>query len=292
MKDVVNNVIRAEKSVKRLLSIPLLIAVSTLFMISYIYLIPPLSSPILPDGVPSWFSSLGFGSLEGDLKVYLWRFFLTFVFFGVLPFLMIVALGYKPGEVGLRFDFRNPRGAGFVFTRTFALIIVIAVLSGIVGSLNSSIFDYYPYSKTLAGHIASFWRGGAFFKGSLLLVLHGLLYFFFYYVPWEFFFRGVLIFPLLEAVPGLSRSINRGEFKPLGPLMLIALSIAAFQIIPSTMVHVGHPFVESLAAIVYGLYAAFITVYTRSIVPSLLTHFTVGFFTDLFIVLRMTFFGG
>ncbi len=273
---------KSKKSARRILFIPLIISIASLSMVAYTYLTPPLF-----EEVPSWFGSGLARLMGGDFGMYLWRFLLSFLFFGVLPFVSALLMGFKPRELGLKFDFRNPRGAGFVFTGTFVLIVAVAILSGFIGALNKGIFNYYPYSRTLAYSIASLWRSGHVLRGLLLVLLHGGLYFLLYYLPWEFFFRGFLVFPLFEVVPGLSESLTK--VKGLNPLLFIAFAIASFQIIPSTLLHFGHPLMENIAAIVYGLYAAFVTVYTRSIVPSLFTHFTVGFFTDLFIILRLTF---
>ena len=64
-----------------------------------------------------------------------------------------------------------------------------------------------------------------------------------------------------------------------------ALLIASFQVIPSSLLHFGHPGSETIGAVFLGFIAGWITVKTRSIIPALLFHAASGIALDLAIVL-------
>ena len=87
-----------------------------------------------------------------------------------------------------------------------------------------------------------------------------------YYVAWEFFFRGFWQI-------GLSRH--------LGLVGALALQTAV-----STVMHIGKPEGETMAAILAGLAFGLVAVRTRSVLYVILLHWYVGLMTDLFCVLR------
>jgi uncharacterized protein len=82
-----------------------------------------------------------------------------------------------------------------------------------------------------------------------------------YYFSWEFFFRGFLLF---------------GLEKPFGPLAAVLI-----QTIPSTIVHIGKPLSECLAAILAGLLFGWLSLRTRSILYPLALHALVGVALDV-----------
>ena len=83
--------------------------------------------------------------------------------------------------------------------------------------------------------------------GAAGFLLHAVLYIALYYLPWELLFRGILVFPLL---------------------------------------HFGHPWSETLAALPFGLAAGWLALATGSLLPGLALHAAAGLFLDLFILLR------
>lgn len=100
-----------------------------------------------------------------------------------------------------------------------------------------------------------------------LFVAYELLYAI-YYVGWEFFFRGFMLFGLKDAIG--------------------AANAVLVQTIPSTLLHIGKPDGEIFAAIVAGVVFGVIALRTRSIVYVFLIHWLIGVTLDLLIVLSPT----
>ena len=88
----------------------------------------------------------------------------------------------------------------------------------------------------------------------------------FYYIGWEFFFRGFALF-------GLSR--NHG-----------LVSALLFQAIISTLLHITKPMPELIAALPGGIIFGLVAWRCRSLKTVIITHWLLGFSLDLFILLR------
>jgi len=89
-----------------------------------------------------------------------------------------------------------------------------------------------------------------------------------YYIAWEYFFRGFTLFLLEERWgPGCA---------------------LLYQIIPSTLLHIGKPQAETFAAIFGGILFAALALRTRSMLYPLILHWYVGACTDLFSIVNMT----
>lgn len=242
-------------------------AAAGLSLVAYTYLTPPLAGPRLAASLP------GIGALPGDLPVYAWRFLLSFLVLGALPLAAALALGERPADLGLRWP--RPLSRRWVFP----LLLGVVVLGSLAGAYNAPIFGYYPYSRTLTES-----RPG----GAAGFLLHAIFYIVLFYLPWELLFRGILVFPLLRLLDGTAatnRSGAAGEagFKP-GSAALLA--VACLQALPSTLLHFGHPWSETLAALPFGLAAGWLALSTGSILPGLALHAAAGLFLDLFILLR------
>ncbi len=233
---------------------PMYLLLASCAVIFYVYSTPPFLSP-------GKVNTLGiFMSLPGDLPVYSLRFLSSFLLFGLLPILFMLILGDTPYSLGIRKPLRYwklPYIAGGV---------AISVVFGVVSSFHDGIFHYYPYSHTLADIV----QGGAYH----LFLIHTLLYLLLYYLPWEIFFRGMLILPFLP---------EEGQDEDLNPRIL---GIAFFQVIPSSLLHFGHPFIETLSAVPFGIVAGYLVLRTRSIFPGLLLHFVIGITVDLSIIIQ------
>ncbi len=166
---------------------------------------------------------------------------------------------------------------GFLKTPLFFVLLAAFLLLGFTSAYSKGLASFYPYSHTLLARSISV--SGWYF------VLHIVLYFVFYYVPWELFFRGFLILPFLLAYErstaarptGADSGISRSGF------MLV---IASFQIIPSALLHFGHPFSEMATAVLFGLLAAWLVCQTRSILPGLFLHAAIGIALDTGILFR------
>lgn len=111
--------------------------------------------------------------------------------------------------------------------------------------------------------------------------MHLLAYVVLYYLPWEFLFRGVLaVLPV-----GVFRQFAKENGTSSVPVEALLL-IASIQIIPSAILHVGHPVTETLGAVVFGVIAAFFAVKTGSVVPGLILHAAVGLSLDTVVIIR------
>ena len=92
------------------------------------------------------------------------------------------------------------------------------------------------------------------------LLLHTALYMF----AWEFLFRGYMLF-------GLEKSIAKGAI--------------FVQVIPFVLLHLGKPFLETLACIPGGFIFGYVAYRTRSFLPCFVIHFGIYvmmfFFTNL-----------
>jgi membrane protease YdiL (CAAX protease family) len=235
-----------------------LAAVAGLALIAYTYLTPPLIDPGLIGRLP-WI-----GSLPGDLPAYALRFSCSFLLLGLLPLLLALALGERPGGLGLR----RPRP---LRPRWVYPLLAFIVLAGVfLGAYSPALFSYYPYSHTLA--LAWGWGGCA---------LHALLYAALYYVPWELLFRGILLFPLVRLAD------QRLSEDGVGPLSGLPLLIVMMQAVISAMLHFGHPFSETLIALPFGILLGWLALRTGSLLPGLALHALAGIGQDLFNTLRL-----
>jgi hypothetical protein len=224
------------------------------------------------------------GSLPGDLPGYWVRFILSFLLLGVAPAAMALAFREKPADLGLCLKtplLRKP---------WFWLLVPVAALIGAFGASSPDLGSFYPYSRDLIGRVREAGLGP--FLG------HFAAYFFLYYVPWEFFFRGFLLFPFALAAErafaiGEAGGVADGAIKEASPMgdaeaarSTVLAAAVLFQTIPSTLLHFGHPLSELASAVAAGLAFGLLAWRTRSIVPGLVLHASIGLGTDLFIVLK------
>jgi hypothetical protein len=209
-------------------------------------------------------------SLPGDLPGYWTRFALSFLLLGLAPAIMACLFREKPADLGLNLK------APILRKPWFWLLAPVAAAIGAIGALSPDLGSYYPYSRDLIGRVRELGFGpfAAHYAAYLLL----------YYLPWEFFFRGFLLFPFaLAAERGLAKDAG-GRVSEAGLLALAAAVL--FQTMPSTMLHVGHPLSELASAVLAGLVFGGLAWKTRSIFPGLVLHAAMGLGTDLFIVLK------
>jgi len=129
----------------------------------------------------------------------------------------------------------------------------LAVLAGFVGSRDKNLRRFYPLAK-------------AAFANARTFAGYEISYVILYYLPYEFVFRGVLLLPLIPAI-GLIPAL-------------------AVQVTASTLLHIGHPGSEVLAAIVGGVAFGLIAYFTRSFFYTLVLHAAAGIATDTFLFLR------
>lgn len=234
-----------------------LTAAAGLGLLAYTYLTPPLVRA-------EWVRRLpGLGLLPGDLPGYGLRFLMSFLALGVFPLAVALAIGERPAGLGL------VRPRRLLPRWLFPLLAALVAAGSLIGAYNGPIYAYYPYSHTLTGT-----RPG----GVAGFALHAVLYLLLYYLPWELLFRGILVFPLARLAVG-------GEPGP-GALPLPALVVASLQALPSTLLHFGHPWSETLIALPFGLLLGWLALRTRSLWPGLALHAEAGLLLDAFILLR------
>ena len=107
---------------------------------------------------------------------------------------------------------------------------------------------------------------GAWAGSSAVAFLAWAVTYAFYYFAYEFFFRGFLL-------RGLEPALGSN-----GALWV--------QTVASTMLHLGKPLLETIAALPAGLLFGLIALRTRSIIYVALIHLALGLATDLFSLLR------
>lgn len=98
-------------------------------------------------------------------------------------------------------------------------------------------------------------------KTSLRALVKWEFFYIFYYLGWESFFRGFMLFGLKE----------------LGNFASILVETTA-----STIIHIGKPEGEMLAAIFAGFLFGAVAFRTRSFIHVLIVHYIVGVMTDIF----------
>jgi hypothetical protein len=173
-----------------------------------------------------------------------------FVLMFLVPMVLVLIEGPRarmyPWTLGLRLG-DWPKGLAI-----FGISSPLLVVSVLLGSRDPALQEHYPFSKEAMA-------------GPGRFVLYEFCYVAFYYLAWEFAFRGVILFGLLAFLP---RTI---------PGVAVAIMVQTFL---STIYHVGHPNSEVFGAFLLGLVAGAATVVTGSILYGLLFHAMAGVLND------------
>jgi membrane protease YdiL (CAAX protease family) len=136
--------------------------------------------------------------------------------------------------------------------KILAVVIPLVILPlAYFGAKTPDVQSEYPLAKILFNH-------------HELILWCELAYIFLYYVAWEFYFRGFLLWSVQE---------NFGNW----PAILI-------QTIPSCLIHLGKPESETLGSILAGVLWGMVAIRTRSIWYVFAMHATLGVLTDLFVI--------
>jgi hypothetical protein len=183
----------------------------------------------------------------GPVMTYFASFFaLMFIVPMALVLLLGSSVGMTPRTLGVRLgDWKT--GLTIV-----ALTLPVQALSIFLGSTDPGLRRMYPFSKEAL-------------EGPGRFVLYELAYVAFYYVAWEFAFRGVVLFSLLAFLP---RTI---------PGVAVAVMVQTFL---STIYHIGHPHSEVVGAFLLGLVAGAAAVVTGSILYGFMYHALAGVLND------------
>lgn len=193
-----------------------------------------------------------FGDIQGrwaqDIYAVIYEYLAAFLLMFCIPALL-VRVGFRRSlrEYGLQWG--DPREG----LRLVGVTLPLILLSVYLGTAGPAVQAEYPQAKSMMGHLAPF----------LLVESFYLLF----YLGWEFFFRGLMLF-------GLEREYG-------------ALAAILIQTIPSTIAHIGKPFPETFAAILGGILFGAVAVRSRSILYPLLLHAAVGIGADVFVTMRV-----
>jgi membrane protease YdiL (CAAX protease family) len=183
-----------------------------------------------------------------ELHVQYWKFIVFFILAGLIPFSYLLFSGKTLTDFGL--------GIGDYKTglKLIGLLIPLVIIPLIwIASHQSDIRETYPMARSLFLHTEKLWH-------------YELMYIIFYYISWEFFFRGFLLFGLIKEY-GIPTAI-------------------LIQTISSCLIHLGKPEGETLGSIVAGILFGIIAVRTKSIWYVWIIHFCIGVLTDYFVLLQ------
>lgn len=184
---------------------------------------------------------------HGDVYAYLLEYLSFFLLMLLAPLLIAVVSG-RSSVLHSLFSFKGQRKN---LLWALLAIAVIVVPSAYHASTLPSVQAEYPLPGTLM-------------QDQQPLITYFLGLFFLYYLPWEFFFRGFLLFGLKEKYGTM-------------PAILI-------QTISSCLVHIGKPTPEIIGSIPFGIIFGMIAIRTKNIWIVVLLHAALGIFTDLFII--------
>lgn len=182
----------------------------------------------------------------------MWLYFaLFFLLLAALPVLVLTVTEQHPGRFLLAIGLR----AGNWRTGLPILVpaLPLAVLIGAFASRSTEMRAFYPLSRAACSS-----------KGRF--IAYELGYVILYYTAWEFLYRGLLFFPLVDR---------------LGLLAAASLSTAL-----SVLHHIGHPDSEIIGALLGGYLFCAVAFLTDSMVYPLAIHATLGVSNDLFLYLR------
>lgn len=191
-----------------------------------------------------------------DLKVFIRYFISFFVLLFAIPFVFIFFSFPQPLETlrGLGLQFGNYKLGMLIILIGIPITAVLTYIS----TKDPEIKEQYPFSKEACENPKKF-------------VLYEISYLIFYYLTWEFTFRGVLLFTLIELMGETSTGI------------IVAILI---QTIIATVYHLGHPRIEILGALMGSVIFGIIAYATQSILYTIFLHALIGILNDTIIYLR------
>jgi len=183
-----------------------------------------------------------------DIYRYVYQFLAALVLFFLFP-LIIIKLIFKEKLKNYGLTLGDKRyGLRFIIITIPLIVTPIIFLASHMPQVRAE----YPLSKLVQDNASVF-------------LLYEFSYVLLYYVGWEFFFRGYMLFGLREKF---------------GDAYAILL-----QVIPSALLHFNKPESEFLGSIVLGIVLGYLALRTRSILYPLIIHSCIGVFTDLFVTI-------
>jgi membrane protease YdiL (CAAX protease family) len=186
-----------------------------------------------------------------ELRAFLLYFAAFSLFFLAVPLIIILLAAADPAaflrSAGLTL---GRAGRGLALS---AAAVPVCLAAAFIGSRDPAMREQYPFAKTACRTPAAF-------------AAYEAVYLVFYYLPWEFLYRGLLFLALLPAL-GLAPAL-------------------AIQTIVSTIHHFGHPDSEIWAACGAGFIFGLVAWFTGSFLYTVFIHALVGMANDTFLYLR------
>lgn len=184
-----------------------------------------------------------FPGLDEHHRLFAW-FGLNFVALLLVP-LLVIRFGFRERVSDFGLQLGDYREWGKYLLIFLAVMIPVAAIASRIPEFN----DYYPrYRPMLDNH----W-----------LILPSMAGWLLYFMAWEFFFRGFMLF---------------GLGKRLGALAIF------IQMVPFTMAHFPKPELESFAAIIAGIALGIMAWRTKSFLGPWLLHWLAATSMDVFVV--------
>lgn len=184
-----------------------------------------------------------FPMLDGRYRLFAW-FGVNALFLLLVP-LLVIRYGFRESVRDYGFQLGDYRQWGKYLLIFLAVMIPVAAIASRIPEFN----DYYPRYRPM---LDNRW-----------LILPSMAGWLLYFMAWEFFFRGFMVF---------------GLGKRLGPLAIF------IQMVPFTMAHFPKPELESFAAIIAGIALGIMAWRSRSFVGPWLLHWLAATSMDLFVV--------
>jgi len=167
-----------------------------------------------------------------------------FLLLGAVPvFIIKRVLGERLRDYGVGLGNRKRT------LRSFLYFAPVFVLAGYIGSKDASLLDKFPINPE-AG------------QSALMFTLHAATMLLFY-VGWEFYFRGFMLFGLRDSL---------GE-----------TNAVLVQMLASALLHIGDPPSEVFGAVLAGLLWGILAFRTRSVLSGMGQHYLLGISLDWFI---------
>ena len=210
-----------------------------------------LSAPVLLTiyryhGYPGTFDLISDFGFQNDQAVSITQFAIFFFLMFIIPFLYIkLAMKKSLSNFGL--------GLGNIkYGAKLLLLIPLIILPAMYFAAKMpDVRSEYPLAKSLLQDQSHLW-------------IYEIAYVLLYYIAWEFFFRGFILFGL------------KNKFGAFNAILI--------QTISSCLVHIGKPEGEIIGSIVVGVIFGIIALRTRSIWYVVMLHAAIGVLTDLFII--------
>ena len=174
------------------------------------------------------------------------QFIIFFVLTFVLPLIFIKIFTHKKIS-----DFGLYPGDYKYGLKTLILIPLVILPVIYIAAKMEDVQSEYPLAKSLLSDHSN-------------LLFYQLSYIVFYYIAWEFFFRGFILFGIKDRF---------GDWNAI-----------LIQTISSCLIHIGKPEGEIIGSIIVGILFGYIALRTRSIWYVFLMHASIGVLTDLFII--------